>query len=72
MADKPSHAKDREETKAAKALERASLAEQVWSEVEVQRAVVEERTARLKAQRLARDAQDEATAKLSKATPAKG
>ncbi|MCJ2080777.1 hypothetical protein [Methylobacterium sp. J-090] len=42
------------------------MAEQVWSEVKVQQAITDEKTARLKTQRLARDAEEAAAAKNSK------
>ncbi|MCJ2082755.1 hypothetical protein [Methylobacterium sp. J-090] len=44
------------------------MAEQVWSEVEVQKAITDEKTARLKTQRLARDVEEAAAAKNSKPT----
>lgn len=51
MADKLRRTKPFAESEATKALQRAGIAEQVWSEVEVQKVVTAEKTARSKAQR---------------------
>lgn len=53
MSENPSHIQDRRETKAAKVAERREEAEAVWAEVEAERRAMDERTAKLRALRLA-------------------
>jgi hypothetical protein len=55
MSDHPSHVQGFRETKAAKAAERYDRANEVWAEVEAARQAVDERTAKLRAMRLARE-----------------
>lgn len=55
MSESPSHVQNRRETKAAKAAERRDEAEAVWTQVEAERRAVDERTAKLRALRLAKD-----------------
>ncbi|QEE41542.1 MULTISPECIES: hypothetical protein [unclassified Methylobacterium] len=55
MSENPSHVQGYRETKAARAAERHDQANAVWAEVEAERRGVEERTAKLRAMRLARD-----------------
>ena len=54
MTDLPSHLRDRAETKAAKTADRERNAKEVWTLVEAEQRVREEKTGRLKALRLAR------------------
>jgi hypothetical protein len=56
MSRDQSHDIDRAETKAAKAAEQQARAAAVWNEIEAGRRALDERTARLRALRLARDA----------------
>lgn len=56
MPDNPSHVQDRRETKAAKAAEKQEDATAVWASVEAERRAVEDKTARLRAMRLAKAA----------------
>lgn len=53
MSENPSHVQGYRETRAAKAAERYDRANEVWAEVEAERRAVDERTARLRAMRLA-------------------
>lgn len=55
MSENPSHVQGYRETKAAKAAERYDRANEVWTEVEAERRAVDERTATLRALRLARE-----------------
>jgi len=55
MSENPSHVQGYRETKAARAAERQDQANAVWAEVEAERRDVEERTAKLRALRLARE-----------------
>jgi hypothetical protein len=55
MSENPSHVQGYRETKAAKATERYDQANEVWAEVEAERRAVDERTAKLRAMRLARE-----------------
>ncbi|MCJ2125552.1 hypothetical protein [Methylobacterium sp. J-077] len=55
MSENPSHVQGYRETKAAKVAQRHDQANAVWAEVEAERRDVEERTAKLRAMRLARD-----------------
>lgn len=57
MDQRDSGAIGRAETRAAKEAQRQQEAAVVWAEVEEERQAVEERTARLRAARLAREAQ---------------
>ena len=57
MADEPSHIRDRAETKAAKQAEKREKAAEVWAEVNAGQKAVEDRTARLRAARLANEAE---------------
>ena len=59
MSEHDSSAIGRAETRAAKMAEREQQAAAVWAEVEAERQAVEERTARLRAARLARDARQQ-------------
>ncbi|MBN4094777.1 MULTISPECIES: hypothetical protein [Methylobacterium] len=53
MSENPSHVQGYRETKAAKAAERHNQANEVWAEVEAERQAFDERTAKLRAMRLA-------------------
>jgi hypothetical protein len=55
MSENPSHVQGYRETKAAKAAERYDQANEVWAEVAAERRAVDERIARLRAMRLARE-----------------
>ncbi|MBA9063873.1 hypothetical protein GGQ91_003274 [Methylobacterium fujisawaense] len=55
MSENSSHVQGFRETKAAKAAERYDRANEVWAEVEADRRAIDERTARLRAMRLARE-----------------
>jgi hypothetical protein len=55
MSENPSHVQGYRETKAAKAAEKLDQANEVWAEVEAERRAVDQRTARLRAMRLARE-----------------
>ena len=55
MSESPSHVQGYRETKAAKASERYTQANEVWAEVEAERQAVDEKTAKLRALRLARE-----------------
>ena len=48
MADKRKRAQPSAETKATKALQRAGMAEKVWSEEEVQKVIADEKVGRMK------------------------
>ncbi|MCJ2082756.1 hypothetical protein [Methylobacterium sp. J-090] len=58
MAQDKSGSQDRADTRAAKAAERADTAGQVWEEVRVRETARDDQIVRLKAERLARDAND--------------
>jgi hypothetical protein len=62
MTQDKSGSQDRAETRAAKAAERADTAGQAWEEVRVRETARDDQIVRLKAERLARDA-DGAVAK---------
>ena len=66
MADKPRRTKPFAETEATRVLQRAAIAEQVWSEIEVQKVVTAEKTARSKAQPRVLDPETSVDAKSSK------
>ncbi|MCJ2084299.1 hypothetical protein [Methylobacterium sp. J-090] len=78
MAQDKSGSQDRADTRAAKAAERADTAGQVWEEVKVRETARDDQIVRLKAERLARDADDAAAKDVAKPTkpkpakPAKG
>jgi hypothetical protein len=55
MSENPSHVQGYRETNAAEAAERYNQANEVWAEVEAERRSVDERTAKLRAMRLARE-----------------
>jgi hypothetical protein len=55
MSENPSHVQGYRETKAAKAAKRLDQANEVWAEVEAERRAVDERAAKLRAIRLARE-----------------
>ncbi|SFM23958.1 hypothetical protein [Methylobacterium pseudosasicola] len=55
MSENPSHVEGYRETKAARAAERHDQASAVWDEVEAERREIEERTAKLRAIKLARE-----------------
>jgi hypothetical protein len=55
MSALPSHVIGRRETTLAKEAARQENAERVWSEVDAERRAVEDRTAKLRAMRLARE-----------------
>jgi hypothetical protein len=57
MSENPSHVQGYRETKAAKAAERYNQANEVWAEVEADRKAVDDRTAKLRAMRLARESE---------------
>lgn len=57
MADQPSHVRDRIETRKAKTDERRGNAAEVWAKVGAERQAVDERTARLRAARLAKESE---------------
>lgn len=57
MSENPSHVQGYRETKTAKAAERYDQANEVWAEVEADRRAVDERTAKLRAMRLARESE---------------
>ncbi|EIZ84863.1 MAG: hypothetical protein CL858_28155 [Cupriavidus sp.] len=57
MSESPSHVQGYRETKAAKAADRYDQANEVWAEVEAERRAVNERTAKLRAMRLARESE---------------
>ncbi|MDR7039872.1 hypothetical protein J2X36_004650 [Methylobacterium sp. BE186] len=57
MSDLPSHIVDRVETRAAKVADRQRVAQEARAEHEQQQRARDEKTERLKAMRLARDAQ---------------
>ncbi|WP_156399133.1 hypothetical protein [Methylobacterium sp. Leaf466] len=75
MTQDKSGSQDRAETRAAKAAEKAETAGQVWEEVRVRETARDDQIVRLKAERLARDADDAAAkdaakqAKLAKSKP---
>jgi hypothetical protein len=56
MSRDPSHVVDRAETKAAKAAEQQARASAIWEEIEADRQAFDDRTERLRALRLARQA----------------
>ncbi len=58
MSRDPSHVIDRAETKAAKAAEQQAKASAIWDAIEADRRALDDRTQKLRALRLARDAQD--------------
>ncbi|KQP34828.1 hypothetical protein [Methylobacterium sp. Leaf100] len=71
MTQDKSGSQDRAETRAARAAERADTAGQVWEEVKAREAARDDQIVRLKAERLARDAEDAAAPKpAAKATKA--
>ncbi|WP_157085305.1 hypothetical protein [Methylobacterium sp. Leaf99] len=75
MTQDDSRSQDRAETRAAKAAERADTAGQVWEEVREKEATRDDKIVRLKAERLARDADEAAVkdaAKPAKLKPARG
>jgi hypothetical protein len=57
MSEKPSHVVDRIETKAAKSAERERVAHSAWADVHDASKARDEKTERLKAQRLAQQAE---------------
>ena len=58
MSNLPSHVQNRAETRAAKIADRERVAQEVWTEVEQQRAR-DERTEQLRAMRLERERQQQ-------------
>ena len=66
MARKPRRTNPYADAETTRALQRAGIAEQVWSEIEVQKVVMAAKTARSKARRLVPDAAKAAGAKSSK------
>ena len=71
MTQDKSGSQDRAETRAAKAAERADTAGQVWEEVKVRETARDDQIVRLKAERLARDADDAAAKDAAKSAGSK-
>ncbi len=69
MATQDSTARGQAETRAARAQMQAEMAAQAWADLATAERSRDDNTARLKALRLAREAEEVATAKAAKAAP---